>query len=118
MLYDKTIKAAMCGSKTKKVFDHGGLYLEIKPSGKKYWKIKFRFRGKENKLSIGSYPEISLLEAREKLIETKKSLINCVDPSVKRLLKNNIPSFQTVAMEWHESRARHEPPKRPPKYSS
>ena len=53
--------------KIYKIFDGGGLYLAVTPSGGKLWNIKYRFKGKSKKISIGSYPAVSLSLARDKL---------------------------------------------------
>jgi hypothetical protein len=63
------------------MFDGSGLYLEISPSGGKLWRLKYRFVGKEKRLALGKYPEISLKEARERRDEARKLLANGVDPS-------------------------------------
>ena len=62
--------------KPYKFSDTGGLYLLIKPNGKKYWRLKYRFAGKEKLLSLGVYPVINLSGAREKSLEAKKLLAN------------------------------------------
>ena len=49
--------------KTQKLFDGLGLYLEVSPSGGKWWRLKYRFAGKEKRLSLGVYPEVSLKES-------------------------------------------------------
>ena len=54
------IRNAKPSSKTRKLFDGGGLYLEISPKGGKWWRLKYRFAGKEKRLSLGAYPEVSL----------------------------------------------------------
>lgn len=58
----------------------GGLYLLVKPNGAKYWRLKYRFLGKEKKLSIGVYPDISLADARLKREEARKIIALGGDP--------------------------------------
>ena len=58
------IQKAKIGDKTLRLFDGGGLYLELTPTGGKWWRLKYRFDGKEKRLSLGVYPEISLRLAR------------------------------------------------------
>ena len=58
----------------------GGLYLLVKPNGAKYWRLKYRFLGKEKKLSIGVYPDISLADARLKREEARKTIALGGDP--------------------------------------
>ena len=63
-LTDVAIRAAKPGPKPRKLSDSEGLYLEVAPSGGKWWRLKYRFGGKEKRLSLGTYPEISLKKAR------------------------------------------------------
>ncbi|MCF6354309.1 MAG: Arm DNA-binding domain-containing protein [Candidatus Polarisedimenticolaceae bacterium] len=65
-LSDTAIRNAKPSDKSKKMFDGGGLYLEVAPSGGKWWRLKYRFDGKEKRLSLGVYPDVSLKNAREK----------------------------------------------------
>lgn len=65
-LTDTAIKNAKPGQKTVKLFDANGLYLEVSPSGGKWWRLKCRLAGKEKRLSLGTYPETTLKMAREK----------------------------------------------------
>ena len=109
----KNIKST---DKTFKVSDEKGLYLEVNPSGAKYWRLKYRFAGKEKKLALGVYPEISLKEAREKRDDARKQIQEGVDPSQeKKLAKltrliNADNSFENVAREWHDKQqARYTP---------
>jgi integrase len=69
-----------------KLSDGGGLHLLVQPSGGKLWRFRYRFAGKENMLSLGSFPIIKLSEARAKRDEAKKLLAEGTDPSVKRKL--------------------------------
>lgn len=65
-LSDKQCRTAKSDAgKPRKLFDGGGLFLLIAPSGAKHWRLKYRFAGKEKLLALGSYPEVSLAEARE-----------------------------------------------------
>lgn len=63
-LTQKQIDAAKPGAAPKRLHDSGGLYLEIAPSGGKWWRLKYRVGGKEKRLSRGVYPEVSLAKAR------------------------------------------------------
>jgi len=67
-------------NKTKRLFDGGGMYLEVAPSGGKWWRLKYRFKGKEKRISLGVYPDISLKEARERREEYRKLLANEMIP--------------------------------------
>ena len=102
--------------KTFKVSDEKGLYLEVNTNGAKYWRLKYRFAGKEKKLALGVYPEISLKEAREKRDDARKQIQEGIDPSQeKKLAKltrliNADNSFENVAREWHDKqKARYTP---------
>lgn len=108
-LTDKAIKAFKPRNSQYKKADGKGLFLLIHPNGSKYWRFKYLIHNKEKSLSLGVYPEISLLEAREKTIQLRKHLANNLDPSQERKLdklKSKISmdnSFKSVAEEWHEN---------------
>jgi hypothetical protein len=105
-LTNTAIRNANPGNKTKKLFDGGGLYLEVAPSGGKWWRLKFRYAGKEKRLSLGVYPDVSLKEARERRDEARKLLANGIDPSehchAKKAANEEraANSFEVVAREW------------------
>jgi len=105
-LTDLKCKGAKPKDKAYKLFDGMGLYLEIIPSGKKFWRIKYRYLGKEKRISLGEYPLVTLQAARDKCLECKKLLQDNKDPSLER--KKSIQamqteasnSFQSIADEW------------------
>lgn len=105
-LTDVAIRKAKPADKPSRMFDGGGLYLEIAPSGGKLWRLKYRFGGKEKRLAIGTYPEISLLEARNRREAARKLLANGGDPAdAKKAQKaaridREANSFEVVAREW------------------
>jgi integrase len=105
-LTDAAIRNAKPGDKPKKLFDGRGLYLEVAPSGGKWWRLKYRFGSKEKRLSLGVYPEVSLKDARERRDEARKLLTNEIDPSENRKAKKAARenraanSFEIVAREW------------------
>lgn len=111
-LTDTQIRMAKPIEKTQRLFDGGGLYLEISPKGGKWWRLKYRFGGKEKRLSLGVYPDVSLKDARERRDEARKLLANEVDPSENRKaakaakVEQSSNSFETVAREWY---AKHSP---------
>lgn len=92
-------------SKAYKVTDEKGLYIEVKPSGSKLWRFKYRFGGKEKLLSVGIYPDVGLKEARAKRDELRKQVAGGIDPSdlrkAEKLVKAGMDSFEFVAREWH-----------------
>lgn len=73
-------------TKPYKLSDGGGLHIIVKPSGSKLWRLKYRFLGKERLLSFGTFPLLSLAEARAKREEAKRLLASGVDPNVKKKL--------------------------------
>lgn len=104
-------KNAKPKEKPHKLSDGGGLYLEVMPSGSKYWRMKYRIHGKEKRYAIGVYPAVTLSEAREKREEAKKLLsqIPPVDPvQARKEIKNKAQheaenTFKTIALEWHQN---------------
>ncbi|AOR59595.1 tyrosine-type recombinase/integrase [Pectobacterium parmentieri] len=104
----RQIETAKPQDKEYKLTDGAGLYLLIKPNGAKYWRLKYRIAGKEKKLSIGVYPDISLAEARLKREEARKIVASGGDPSEQKQVerqakKINIDNtFKAIALEWHE----------------
>ncbi len=116
-LSDTQIRTAKPSSKDTKLFDGGGLFLLIPsqkfdPNGKplpasKLWRFKYRFGGREKLLTFGSYPQISLADARQRREDVRKLLANGIDPSeIKKAQKaaeisKNEKSFEVVARTWH-----------------
>jgi len=105
-LTNTEIRNAGSGAKALRLFDERGLYLEISPAGGKWWRFKYRFRGKEKRLSLGVYPDVSLKEARDRRDESRKLLTNGVDPSENRKAQKAAQvnqassSFEVVTREW------------------
>jgi hypothetical protein len=62
------------GPKPVKLFDGGGLYLEVAPAGGKWWRLKYRVGGKEKRLSLGTWPDVPLKDARERREEARRQL--------------------------------------------
>ncbi len=95
--------------KAFRLFDGRGLYLEVRPGGAKYWRMKYRHTGKEKVLALGVYPEVSLAEARGKCLGARKVLEAGADPLAvqreERLLARLSAgrTFEAVAREWHEN---------------
>ena len=108
-LTDISIKRAKPAEKAYRMFDGGGLYIEVTPTGGKLWRYKYRFNAREKCLALGKYPEISLQEARRRHFEARDKLARDIDPSVakkaakaaKRELAEN--SFEALAREWFEN---------------
>jgi integrase len=108
-LSDIQCKAAKPSEKSRKISDSNGLYLEVMPNGSKYWRLKYRFLGKEKRMAFGVYPEVSLSEARDKRDQARKILANNIDPSAakKEAKTQQVVStennFESVARQWHEN---------------
>ena len=105
-LTDMKVQKAKPQEKPVSLFDGGGLYLLITPSGGKLWRFKYRFNSKENKLAFGSYPEVSLVDARKQRDEARQQLVQGIDPgAVKKAKKQAVTAeketFEAVAREWH-----------------
>lgn len=100
------IRNAKPKEKIYRLYDGGGLYLEITPSGGTWWRLKYRFNGKEKRLSLGVYPDVSLALARERREEKRKLLADDIDPSEHRKVMKSATtdrvanSFELIAREW------------------
>lgn len=105
-LTDSAIRSAKPGEKPVRMFDGGGLYLEISPAGGKLWRLKYRFDGKEKRLSFGAYPDVPLKVARDRRDEARRLLAEGIDPGEHKKVHKNARadavanSFETVAREW------------------
>ncbi|MGR7336783.1 tyrosine-type recombinase/integrase [Klebsiella aerogenes] len=112
MLTVKQIEAAKPTDKSYRLADSGGLFLFVPPSGKKVWRMRYRFEGKEKTLVIGPYPEIPLTEARAKQSEAKMKLLAGVDPAeqkqaIKKKEKEElVDTFGDIFREWHTHKSK------------
>lgn len=106
-LTDVKIKTLKPKDKVYKESDEKGLFLQVSPNGSKHWKLKYRYDGKEKKLSFGAYPEVKLADARRKRDEAKALLADDIDPSLhkkERKIARQLGaenSFELIALEWH-----------------
>ncbi|RQU62404.1 tyrosine-type recombinase/integrase [Burkholderia cenocepacia] len=106
-LTDTAIKNAKPADKPVRLFDGGGLYLEVAPSGGKWWRLKYRFGGKEKRISLGVYPDVPLKEARERRDKARALLEAGADPGEAKKAEKRAAqlstenSFEAVAREWH-----------------
>ena len=110
-LSELQVKNAKPKDKPYKLSDGGGLFVEVMPSGSRIWRWKFRqANGKENALTFGPYPEITLQDAREKRLAARRLVLQGIDPAkhrddAKRLLKERAANtFEKIAREWHANR--------------
>ena len=111
-LTDTAIRKAKYPQEKNKLFDGGGLYIELSPAGGKWWRLKYRFDGKEKRISLGTYPDTSLASARAKRDEARKLLAVGVDPGEQRKAakaanaERGANSFAAVADELLLQRAK------------
>ena len=107
-LTDTAIRTAKASEKTQRLFDGGGLYLEISPNGGKWWRLKYRFDGKEKRIGFGVYPDVILKRAREKRDEARALLADGIDPGENRKAikatkaERATNSFEVIAREWFD----------------
>lgn len=112
-LSDTQCRSAKPKDKPYKLSDSEGLYLEVMPSGAKYWRLKYRLAGKEKRIALGIYPRVPLIEARRNKERVKSELQNGLNPVVSRLEKKQIAAlasihtFELLAREWHSKNVDH-----------
>jgi len=110
-LTDVKVRTAKSQEKAYKLSDEKGLFLYIAQNGSKYWRLKYRYLGKEKLLALGVYPDVSLALARERRDEARKLLASDIDPSEQRKVMKNVSadraanSFEIVAREWFSKHA-------------
>jgi hypothetical protein len=106
MLTAVEIRNAKPRGKPYKLFDGAGLYVEVTPNGARYWRLKYRFGGREKRLALGVYPRVSIAEARERRDSAHRLLRDGGDPSaVRQAAKRDAKlsegnAFRIVAEEW------------------
>lgn len=100
------IRNAKPKAKMYRLADEKGMYLEVMPTGARYWRMKYRYAGKEKRLALGVFPEVTLAEAREKREAARKQLASGIDPSESRKAQkaarseSGENSFEVIAREW------------------
>ena len=111
MLTDKKITAAKPLKRPYKLADGQGMYLLVNPDGGRYWRLKYRFGGREKLLALGPYPSVKIKEARDHRDDAKKALRDHRDPGAEKQARKRAAkiaganTFEAVAKEWH-ARAR------------
>lgn len=111
-LTDTALRNAKPLDKSFKLYDEKGLFVIINPNGGKWWRLKYRIGAKEKLLSLGTYPEVSLQQARQKRDEAKKLLADGKDPSLERQREKQQSitdaelTFEKVATDWLNIKAR------------
>ena len=115
-LTDATIKNAKPQKKQSKLFDGGGLFLLVTPSGGKWWRLKYRYGGKEKLLALGVYPDVGLKEARKRRDEARELIAQGIDPSEQKkeakavaaaIEQAQAATFEVVAREWYAKKTAH-----------
>lgn len=107
-LTDSAIKTAKPKTAPYKLSDGEGMYLEITTNGSKLWRMKYRFDGKEKRLSFGAYPAVSLAQARQQRKEARQLLADGQDPGEHRKAakREQRHTFEELAREWHRYNAK------------
>ncbi|MDE8651089.1 tyrosine-type recombinase/integrase [Novosphingobium album (ex Liu et al. 2023)] len=112
MLTDAECRKCESGEKDRKLSDGKGLYLLVRKSGSKLWRLKYEFAGREKTLSIGAYPEVSLKAARDERDRARMQLRQGIDPSAEKQRRKAqaaaeaLNSFEKAARAWHEDRSK------------
>lgn len=112
-LTDTKIRNTKPSAKPTKLTDGGGLYLEVRPNGSKLWRYRYRVAGKENIFALGSYPELTLADAREQRAQARKLVKQGIHPSHNRKAVQlasqiaNANTFEAVAREWIDQKHPH-----------
>jgi hypothetical protein len=108
MLTETKVRNTKHTTKTAKLSNGGGLYLLVTPAGSKSWRWKYRFDGKEKKMTFGPYPEVSLASARDKHFEARQLLAEGTDPMAERrevktaTESETLNTFAAVGRKWYE----------------
>ncbi|MCA7012479.1 tyrosine-type recombinase/integrase [Dickeya dadantii] len=107
-LTDVKVRSAKPEDKAYKLTDGEGMHLMVHPNGSKYWRLQYRFDGKQKTLALGVYPEITLSEARQRRDEAKRQIATGTDPSEQKKVDKQLRqtlvdnTFKAIALEWHE----------------
>ncbi len=107
-LTDIKVRTAKASDKPYKLTDGDGMHLQVKPNGSKYWRLQYRFGGKQKDLALGVYPEVSLADARRKRDDARKLIAKGIDPNEQKKagkveLLSDGNTFEFVARAWHAS---------------
>jgi len=95
-LSDTAIRVAKHGEVATKLYDSNGLYLLLQPSGGKLWRLKYRYAGKEKKLSIGRYPDVGLKEARRRRDAAREMLANGLNPEEQKRIRKEAEALSSA----------------------
>jgi integrase len=104
-LTDIKVRTAKPMDKQYKLTDGNGMHLLVHPNGSRYWRLQYRFGGKQKMLALGVYPDVSLADARARRDEARKLLANSIDPGDKKkndkVEQEEARTFEQLAVEWH-----------------
>lgn len=103
----QAIQNAKPRGKPYKLTDGQGLCLLVQPNGSRWWRLRYRFQGKERMLSLGTFPAVSLKDARDKRNELRRQVAAGMDPGLQRRARQQADAngFEAVAREWHAKQA-------------
>lgn len=108
-LSDTAVRNAKANGKVQKLSDGGGLYLHVTTTGSKLWRMAYRFEGKQQLLSFGAYPAVSLKDARHQRDDARELLAKGLDPGAEKKQareeklakeREGRDTFEFVAREW------------------
>lgn len=112
LLTDAALRRAKPSDRPQRLFDGDGLYLLLRPDGKRWWRFDYTYARKRQTLSLGVYPDVTLARARQRADEIRQQLLDGIDPSAARKAKvtagvtAEVPdAFEVIAREWHAGRA-------------
>ena len=104
-LTDIKVRTAKPTDKQYKLTDGNGMHLLVHPNGSRYWRLQYRFGGKQKMLALGVYPDVSLADARSRRDDARKLLANGIDPGDKKkndkVEQEEARTFEELAVEWH-----------------
>ncbi|HBV9253241.1 TPA: tyrosine-type recombinase/integrase, partial [Klebsiella pneumoniae] len=104
-LTDIKVRTAKPTDKQYKLTDGNGMHLLVHPNGSRYWRLQYRYGGKQKMLALGVYPDVSLADARARRDEARKLLANDIDPGEKKrndkVEQEEARTFEQLAIEWH-----------------
>lgn len=104
-LTDIKVRTAKPTDKQYKLTDGNGMHLLVHPNGSRYWRLQYRFGGKQKMLALGVYPDVSLADARARRDDARKLLANNIDPGDKKksdkIEQEEARTFEQLAVEWH-----------------
>jgi integrase len=103
-LTDAKLRNLKTAPKPQRISDGAGLFIEARPTGRKLWRMAYRFGGKQKLLALGAYPETSLARARERALAARKLLADGIDPAAARKAEKAAETFGEVVEAWYQLR--------------